>query len=500
MQMLFAAGMLVDGYVTARLLHWLLGVLTVIWAVIIAQRFMRDNSGGTSVGVWSALILATTPAFTWLMTVTYVDLGLTFVGLAALHFFLEWVFDRNSAALPLSGLMLGCALTMKMQGIALAGVILFVAAIWAVRQRRGGRQWAVAAAVTLVVGGPWYLKSYLITGDPFYPFAYEVFGGKMWSREQANFYEHHQMAFGYGELPPAEQMQYMSLLEKRFIGPRQPYKWLIGPALLTVRPWDFTVNKRLVIQSFLIEWVGPLYLPLILLLLVWKRPPAIGLIMWLFLPLWLWWFFSMQYTRYLVPALVLLAPVAAFPLSRLLSRAGPVRAAAGTLTAVWAVLSLFQLALNISIAWPAITGQVSWDRYLTVTADVYEPSKYIARYLPQGAVIATYGEPRYYYFQRPAIWADPGHSRLFVYEAMQGPADLIARYRQLGVTHVLINRIYAKGLEGSADWVMTLLREGIKSGLLQPMGSFTHQPQYLLLRVADPRPSPPDAGRPATSG
>ncbi len=480
MQMLYTAGELVDGYFTARLLHWLMGMLSVVWAVLIAQRFLSERAG-SNVGLWTAFIMVSTPIFTWLTGVAYVDLGATFFALGALYFFLDWALSRAPKALALTGLMLAGGMTVKMQGLALAGVIMLAAAILTVLQRRGWREWGLACGLVVLLGGPWYLKSYLITGNPVYPFAYELFGGKQWTQEQADFYEHHQMAFGYGEIPDRAQLAQMSFWRKRFLGPREPYKWLIGPVLLTIRPWDFAVDRSLIAQALLLHWIGPLYLPLVLLLLVGKRPPAVGLVMWLLLPLWLWWFFSMQYTRYLLPSLVLLAPLAGYSMAQLFSRSGPVRAAAGTVASLWAVCALVPLVLSFIIAWPIISGRATWEQYLNIKLDVYEPSRYIARYLPEDAVIATYGEPRYYYFERPAIWADPGHSRLFTYETMQTPQELIARYRELGITHVLVNRVHVD-LDNPDDWVIALLRGGFEEGSLQQMGSFSRR-QYVLLRV-----------------
>ena len=489
MQMLFAAGELADGYFTARLLEWLMGVLSVVWAALIAHRFFdRRKHGGAA--LWTAFIVVATPIFTWLTGVSYVDLGLSFFLLGALYFFLDWAVNREPGTALLTALMVGGALTVKTQALAVAGVMLLAAVLFTIREKRSVRQLALAALVTLIVGGPWYLKSYLLTGNPVYPFAYEVFGGKLWSYEQAHQYEAHQLAFGYGAMPPETEMRYLPAWCERFVGPREPYKWLIGPYLLTVRPWDFAVDRSRVQQALLIHWIGPLYLPLILLLLVWRRPRAVAITLWLFLPLWLWWFYSMQYARYLLPTLVLLAPVAGYSLSRLFARRGVVATATGTMVGLWALFSLLPLCLSFAMAWPAISGQTTWDRYLNRLLDVHEPSKYISTQLAEDAVIATYGEPRGYYFQRAVIWADPGHSLLFSYAPMQDAGDLMAAYRRLGITHVLVNRLHVGDPAEKKSWPLELVNQAIEAGLLRPVASFYYHPryvhQYLLLRVAEP--------------
>ena len=392
--------------------------------------------------------------------------------------------------------MIGGALTVKTQALAVAGVMLLAAALVTIREKRNARQFALAALVTLIVGGPWYLKSYLLTGNPVYPFAYEVFGGKLWSYEQAHAYEAHQLAFGYGAMPPEAELQHVAAWRKRFVGPREPYKWLIGPILLTVRPWEFAVDRSRVHQTLLIHWIGPLYLPLILLLLFWDRPRAVSIILWLFLPLWVWWFYSMQYARYLLPSLILLAPVAGYSLSRLLARRGIVATATGTIAGLWALFALLPLYLSFAMAWPAISGQTTWDQYLTRVLDVYEPSKYISTYLADDAIIATYGEPRGYYFQRALIWADPGHSLLFPYATMQNAEDLMAAYHRLGITHVLVNRLHVGGPAEKKSQPLELVHEATEAGLLRAVASFTYHPryvhQYLLLRVSDAAPAEAD--------
>ena len=233
MQMLYTAGMLVDGFFTARLLHWLMGVFTVAWAVLIGHRFLGGRRSNSPVGLWAAFILMTTPAFTWLTGVCYVDLGQTFFTLASLYFFLKWAVDGDEASLLPAALMLAGGMTVKMQGLAIAGVFVLAVVVLVVSKRRSARGWLQAALVLAVLGGPWYLKSYLLTGNPVYPFAYEAFGGKLWSPQQAELYEAHQLGFGWGEMPALEPQA--SWWQQSFVVPREPYKRLSSPLMLTKR-------------------------------------------------------------------------------------------------------------------------------------------------------------------------------------------------------------------------------------------------------------------------
>lgn len=491
MQMLYAVGMLSDGYVSARILHWLMGVLTMLLAAAIARRHMSPD-GGYGPAVCAALVFTTTPILTWLTGVSYVDLAVCFFVLAALDRALAWQASSTPAHLFQTALMLGGAMAIKAQGIPIAGVIMFGALILTLRMKRPLRQWAISGALLIAVAGPWYLKSFILTGNPVYPFAYEIFGGKLWSQRQADDYEYHQLAFGWGQLPPPAAVRDMNFIKKHMLGPREPQKWLLGPIMLTIRPWEFVVNKDWVEVSLLNDWIGILYLPLLLLLIFWHRPSPVATIMWLFLPLWIFWFLMMQYTRYLIPSLVMLVPVAGYSLHRVISRPGIVRATGSTLTALWALWTLVPLTLTLYMASPALTGAASWDDYLTASLDVYAPSRYIAENLPDDAIIATYGEPRSYYFEKPAIWADAGHSQLIRYDKITTPAELITRYRELGITHVLLNRAYGADPAIATEGPLRLVQLAIDDGSLQLVRTFCRHDQYMLLRV-----EPPEAAIPA---
>ncbi len=482
LQMLYTVGMLTDGYLTARMLHWLLGMLSVLWALMTGLRFF-----GRGAGLWAGFIVMSTPTFVGLLGISYVDLGVCFALLGALYFFLALVADDDTDALAPLGVLSATACAIKMQGVPAAGVLLVAALIWMLRNRLAVRRWIWAVALTVALAGPWYLKTFIYTGNPFYPFAYELFGGKLWSADRAQAYEYHQLAFGPGELPG--NVMELPPLQRRFVGPRAPLRWLLAPWDLTTRPWEYNVNPALKAQALLADWVGPLYLPLVVLLLIWRRPRAISWALWIFLPLWLWWLFSMQYNRYLLPTLLLLSPAAGYSLSQLLMVHRAVRAGVGTLLSGWSLWALLPLILSLYSAWPAVSGAVTWDRYLAARLDLHPVATHISRYLPDDAVIATYGEPRSYGFERPVVWGDRSHSALLAYEKMRSPTDLLARFSELGITHVLVNPTHSGAPAERRGPEMALLDDAIGAKMLLQVGvpSRTH----LLYRVsADQRGGP----------
>jgi hypothetical protein len=370
-----------------------------------------------------------------------------------------------------------------MQGLALMG-LLAVAALITLRGRwlKAVGRAAAFLGIALIVCGPWYLKSYVWTGNPVYPFAYDVFGGKMWSEQRAAGYRYDQRNFGKGDLPPRRVFEQMPPGEKAFAGPRQPLNMLLAPLNLTFDPVEFTVPLSS-LGVWATDSIGPLWLALIPLLALFRRPPSIGRIMWLLLPLWLWWLWSMQLTRYLLPSLALAAPAAGWAAveaerhSKLLNVV--VRSAAG----VWTVLALGLMCVYVLPQAPAAFGQIEADEYLSQTA-LYSACEAINTRTPEAAKVALYGEPRGYYLDRDYMWAEPGHSGLIRYEQVESGEDLVREWRRLGVTHVMINLAAFPDPRTSDNPLASKIGDAIKRGLLEPMDLPEAARPYAAFRLA----------------
>ena len=505
MQMLYALGLLFHSISAAKLFHWFHGILALLAAALVARRFMHRSAGA-----WAAVVLATMPLFLLLAGVSYVDLGVAAYALIALLAFLHWQRTRRAGDLVLAGLLAGCCATVKTQGLTIYGVLMLGALVLVVLGRKqalrhpsgevGSRTdprrgagvgwWLVAASAGMLICLPWFVRSYINTGNPVYPFAYGVFGGKHWSADRAQAYQRTQLEFGLGELPPQTEIDRLPRLQRLFVGPREPWKWLAGPFGLTFLPWEYEVFLGK-LQNILMTSIGPLWLAfLAVLLVIPNKPRAVKISLWLFLPLWLWWFVSMQLARYLVPSLALLAPAAGYAIFRGLRGGLIARRATTGAVSVWCVIALGIGVLMARPCLPVVLGLQSRDDYLSRSLDVYPVSKYIADNLPPDARVATYGEVRCFYFSRDCFWAESGHSDFFDYAAMRGPEYLVRRYRELGVTHVLLNERYLPGLWNSPETTVKLLREAMDKGLLVPVEGFQPSRGYLLLEVRQPGGKP----------
>ncbi len=513
MQMLYTIALIGGSVSAAKLFHWLHGLMALAAVGLIARDFFRFESAFPAM-----FVLAASPMFIWLSGLAYVDLALMAYGLLAVWAFLHWQASAQPKCLLLSALLAGCGMSVKMQGLALYGILM--AAALFIRPRggrkekpnisscsssnaaalsqqevswpggkdfsldwRGRLKWtALAALLGALWAAPWYVRSAINTGNPFYPFAYSIFGGKHWTADRALAYQRHQLEFGLGELPAQEKIEALPRWQRYFVGPREPWKFFFAPLGLTFLPWEYEVNIG-PLQN-LLSSIGPLWLALLPLLgFVRPRPPAVALIEKLFAPLYIWWFFSMQLARYLLPMLALWTPAAGFAAFVFLRGGRFSRYLTGAAMLFAGAIALGIVYLLSASALPVVLGQETQETYLMRQLDVYEPSLYIRRYTPPDAVIATYGEVRTFYFARDVIWAEYGHSDLIPYPQLHNASQLVEKLRELGVTHVLINLTHLPGFWTAQDNTLRLLREAIQSGELLLVQAFALHPQFMLFAV-----------------
>lgn len=139
-------------------------------------------------GAWAAAaagaLFVVTPAVLTQAPTNFADVIVAACALAALHSLLRFAVTGAPQRLVVAGVAAGLVLGTKGTGIVWALVILAAGLVIAVRVRqRDGRSaaGAVAAflALALALGGPWYARNWIETGNPVYPFRAEAAGVKV---------------------------------------------------------------------------------------------------------------------------------------------------------------------------------------------------------------------------------------------------------------------------------------------------------------------------------
>ncbi len=451
MEMLYMLGLQFGGVGGAKLFHWAAGWLTALAVGIWSSRLTvqgRPAPGWT--GPLAAALFAAMPIVLWEMGTAYVDLGTALFQLLALAALVNAVTREEGITLRdavLVGVLSGFALGTKMTALLQFGLLGLGLLVWALRQpggNRANRRAAIQAVflfglVGLAVGSPWYIKSWLWTHNPVYPFFYSFFSNSYsWTREAEIAYATEQASFGRGRGPEALLLAL----------------WNLG-----MHARDFYINYRS-LAGDQIGTLGPVWAGLVPLLF-WTR--GVDRRAWLCLlyfggSLGFWFLLSHQ-SRYLVPIFAPLAVVVAVGVAALVSR--PLRIAAGVFVALSLVMSVKLHAPLAQTSALVVSGAVSEDEYLRVSLPgLYEASLYVNQ-LPSDSRVALYQETRGFYIDRNYFWANPLQHNLIPYDRLRSGAELVDWLQRFGNTHVLINYGFSKGTEAS-QWYR-LLMDAIES-------------------------------------
>ncbi len=152
------------GATPAKLMHFAFGLLSTAVTYKLARKWLDEKWA-----MLSAVIFYSNLVVGWQSITAYIDLGRTFFEVLALLAFCEWLNGRMVKWLRISGVMLGLALATKI--LAWGSVLIFVILI--LINHKAIKLLINFLVPVLLVAAPWYLFSFVSTGNPMYP----VFSG-----------------------------------------------------------------------------------------------------------------------------------------------------------------------------------------------------------------------------------------------------------------------------------------------------------------------------------
>jgi hypothetical protein len=279
---------------------------------------------------------------------------------------------------------------------------------------------------------PWYLRSYLVSGNPVFPELYGLFGAppERWDA-----------------LTRAGLQQFLD----NFGRPRTLYN-------LATLPWHMTVHAEAYHGA-----LGPLFLVLLPFLALRRRLGKIG---WPagfalgFVFVWASPLASFQ-MRFLVPIAPILAILASSAFSRL---AAAVRSACGRRAELGAIsLVALLLIANLppftafherdrvgwdgwlnsvlhGVEWGVVLGAESQQAYLQRKVRSYGVWTFANRDLPQDARVLTWAGGDQFYVERDWLWAYSTLARPVAWLEASAQADYLPGLRELGVTHLIVDQ------------------------------------------------------------
>ena len=464
----------------AKLVHWLCFALLSLSVYAFCMRHIAPVKRGQTVGIVAALIFATTPIVLWESTVGYVDLATALFTWLAFYALCNAAQAATSAPLItlqtaptapikaakkisnapqiswliLSAILMGFALGTKYTVLGFWGLLLAGIVLWHLVRRKnshacacpdktsctcnGVKPAALWGAISLTIGLPWYIKNLLVTGNPVYPFAYNLFGGKYWSAPLAKQYADEQARFGYGKTA-------LDLL----LSP-----WRVTNELALLPAYTAATGRAFTFTEYVIFGLSPVFLALLILAPFsgskLSRPAIYCL--YFGLGIYAFWFFVMQQTRYLIPALPAFAIVSAEVLVLLFETKSVARYFAAGLVAIcaaWGVYLAAGLAFvgiplaGVTPAFPVVTGQETRESYVARTlGGICAASLWINDNTVRTEKVAIYDDTRGFYLDRDYAWAQPDHAEgLFPYDTYADVNAFLADFKKRGYTTLLLGAL-----------------------------------------------------------
>ncbi len=373
----------------------------------------------------SMLLFASIPSVFAVSHTAYSDLFVGFFTLAALYAYLRWSAEEKREWLVLSALFSGAACACKYTALLLP-LLGALGILWSCSRKKENllpaiRRILLYAAVAFLVGAPFYLKNWLVTGNPFYPLFYEIFGGLGWDADQARLYDLLLRDLGMGR----EFIDYLLLpwnlaFRARFDSPQ--FDGILGPIFILTFP--FLALKR--------HWEAPIKVLLAYLLFAF-----------------LFWASSAQQIRYLIPLFPLMAIVTGAIVTRFRVRKPLFALLIGVIVASLSFNGYYIIQDFRKIApLRVIAGLESREAFLTRLLPVYPMYRFMNRQLPPQSRIFLIYMKNYTFLCDRACYADTmfeAHTLQRILRQAASPSGVRDRLKAEGFTHLLYDEFYVLG-------------------------------------------------------
>jgi hypothetical protein len=415
-EMWYLWGLALEGGVTAQLIHWGLGVLLALAAVVLATPIL-GRPWAWAVGA----VVLLSPGVTNQMTAPLNDVGLAALTTLALAAWRRAAIDESPTRWYIAaGLFLGGALGSKYLAL------VFVAAVglvWLARfARRGADRRAMlggaatCAVIALSVSGVWFVRAAWYRGNPVYPFFERQVGGDAGPMGQSD---------------------------------KTPLGW--HPLEIASAPWRITMHPDH-FGGRGHQW-GPLFLIALPGLLLTRRLRGLGSLLAVAGAYVLMWYALRQNLRFLLPVLPLAAVAVVWvwiELRRLPLLAGGLAGAVflGVL-ALGAAAPVRRAREHAAVA----LGIESRANYLARKEPTWRATQWANLELLPGDRLLSQ-EQRAFYFTGDVVRESIYRRRTAYDRAIERPEELSRTLRAAGFTHLLL----AEAAEGGITFDPTLSR------------------------------------------
>ncbi|MBL7647373.1 MAG: glycosyltransferase family 39 protein [Candidatus Hydrogenedentes bacterium] len=169
MHSLYAVAMLGNRELPVSLLNWSMGGLACTAVYSLGRRV-----GTRQTGLVSAALLATAPIYLDQAGNVGIDLPFVACSTAALAAVVAWHDEKKIEWLLIAGVLAGASCGIRHTGYLVCGLLAIGVVALSVKTQPI-RRCAVFSVVALLAASPWLMRSWLVTGNPIFPFLLSVF-------------------------------------------------------------------------------------------------------------------------------------------------------------------------------------------------------------------------------------------------------------------------------------------------------------------------------------
>ena len=361
-----------------------------------------------------------------MLPMAYSDLTITFYTFLSIYAFLNWFLRKQVQWLVICGVFTGLSMATKYSALLLPFMgclgILYVSRRQEIGDRQALRFLGLYVLSALVVGSPFYIKNWVLTGNPLYPFLYPVFGGTGWDMELSRQYDLFLKSLGMGRsffdylLLPWNLSFHAKMNSPVFDG-------ILGPVFILMLPFAVGIRNIPVTLKIVMVYCGVTF----------------G-----------FWAATVHQIRYLMPILPFLAILVGFIL-------GYYRRKSVLLFSVLLVIIVGGLGFNgyhifkdFQVVSPlqVITGRESRTAFLDRLIPTHGMFQYINTHLPQNSKIFLI------YMKNPGFLCDrsyysdsvmESHTMEKILSGATSPEQVYTQLNDMGFTHILYDIRYIFG-------------------------------------------------------
>ena len=416
----FTVGELIGGQTAAKTFTWWF----TIYGCLAIFGFIRDRFNATS--AWLCTIaFASIPMVMWESGTAYLDVANGLFAGFGFVFAAQYVEKKEKADLILAAILLSFAAGSKYTGLQAIFIASAVVLFLIDRQEKIGAVKLGGMAIGL--SSFWYIKNWILVGNPVYPFFYGAFGGKNWDAFQSQIYTNQQKTFGYaGPMNFGQSLLGLVTSPGRFTDPQPTF----GGGFAFVSLGFIVVAGAIVgiVKGLVSKFDRALALMILLQLVA--------------------WFALSQQSRYIltlvVPMLVFFAYALEWkPMSKLIT--------AGLALQVVASIWIYQKEF-LDERLMVLTGALTREEFLggfNYENGTHAPG-HVEFYLPAKAIdsdqriskVGLFDEVFGYYLDKPYFWATPGHTTELDYAHITTADEFIANMKKLGISHAYLTNKY----------------------------------------------------------